>query len=252
MKTLDGKVALVTGAGQGVGQGIAYALATQGAQIAVAGRTESKLQTTCAEIRKRGGEAFPVVCDVTDRQQLQDCVAAVSGHFDALDILVNNAQIIHLRPLLQTEDRHFQDGIDSGPLATLRLMKLCHPQLKKNGGSIINLATSSALNGDVRGFGAYIAAKEAIRCVTRAAAHEWAADGIRVNCILPVANSPGMAEWEQNNPEAAQAYLQAMPLGRIGDCEQDIGRVVVFLCQPEASYVTAQSWVLDGGQSRLS
>ncbi len=248
---LEDKVALVTGAGQGVGQGIAYALATQGAHIAVAGRTESKLHVSCEEIRRRGRKALPIVCDVTDRQQLQDCTEAVIEHFGGLDILVNNAQIAPLGLLLEVTDADFQDGIASGPLASLRLMKLCYPHLKKSRGSIINLATSSAMGNSARGFGAYIAAKEATRCLTRAAAHEWAADGIRVNCILPVANSPGMEWFCETHPQAMEAFLESMPLGRIGDCEQDIGRVVAFLCGPDSSYITAQSLMLDGGQSRL-
>ncbi len=251
MGALEDKVALVTGAGQGVGQGIAYALAAEGAKIAAAGRTESKLQASCEEIGRRGSEGLPIVCDVMDAQQVEDCVQRAVEHFGRLDILVNNAQVVPLGTLMDMDDQQFQDGIDSGPLATLRFMRLCHPHLKKNGGIIINLASSSALRWDMRGYGAYAAAKEGIRCLTRAAAHEWAADGIRVNCILPLAESPAMKWWRESNAEEAEAFLQTVPLGRVGDCEQDIGRVVAFLCKPEASYMTAQSLVLDGGQSFL-
>ncbi len=103
----------------------------------------------------------------------------------------------------------------------------------------------------MRGYGVYAAAKEAIRCLTRAAAHEWAEHDIRVNCILPLALSPGMKWWKENNPEESEAFLKTVPLKRIGDCEKDIGRTVVFLCSPDASYITAQSLMLDGGQARL-
>ena len=252
MQQFKGKTALVTGAGQGVGQGIAFALAKEGTHIIVAGRTESKLLTSCEQIRSDGGSATAVVCEVTDAEQIDRCIAAaldVGG--GKLDILVNNAQIVSLGPLLKLSDKEWQDGLDSGPTASLRFMRGCYPALKKTAGSIINLASSSALRWDMRNYGAYAAAKEAIRCLTRAAAHEWAADGIRVNCILPLAMSPGMRWWMENNSEEAQAFLSTVPLGRVGHCEQDIGRVVAFLCSPAASYITAQSLVLDGGQARL-
>ena len=252
MGLFDGQTALITGAGQGVGQGIALALAAEGAQIVVAGRTESKLHDSCALIRERGGKAIAVGCDVVDAAQIEHCIAAALEAGDGgLDILVNNAQIVPLGSILDTDERAWQAGLDSGPTATLRFMKGCHAALKSRQGSIVNLASSSALRWDMKGYGLYAAAKEAIRCLTRAAAHEWAADGIRVNCILPLALSPGMAWWRENNPEEAEAFLSTVPMGRIGDCEKDIGRAVVFMCGPDAGYITAQSLVLDGGQANL-
>lgn len=251
MAIFNGKTAIVTGSGQGVGQGIALALAAEGANIVVAGRTESKLHDTCKLITERGGRAEAVACDVVDEKQIQNCVDATLKHFGGIDILINNAQIVALGNLLDVKEADYQAGMDSGPLASLRFMKLCHPHMKKNGGAIVNLASSSALRWSMVGFGAYAAAKEAIRCLTRAAAHEWAADNIRVNCILPLALSPGMEWWQNNNPEESKAFLGTVPMGHIGDCEKDIGRAVVFLCGPDAGYVTAQSLVLDGGQARL-
>lgn len=251
MGIFNDKTAIVTGSGQGVGQGIALALAAEGANIVVAGRTESKLHDTCKLITERGGRAEAVACDVVDEKQIQNCVDATLKHFSGIDILINNAQIVALGNLLDVKEADYQAGMDSGPLASLRFMKLCHPHMKKNGGAIVNLASSSALRWSMVGFGAYAAAKEAIRCLTRAAAHEWAADDIRVNCILPLALSPGMEWWQNNNPEESKAFLGTVPMGHIGDCEKDIGRAVVFLCGPDAGYVTAQSLVLDGGQARL-
>ena len=246
----DGKVALVTGAGQGVGQGIAFALAAAGARVAVAGRTLTKLESTCEAIRASGGVAEPIQCDVKSASSLEACVASVLAAFGSLDILVNNAQEVPLGTLDEVTDDAFVAGMESGPLATLRLMKLCRPHLK-DGGCIVNLASSAAKRWDMSGYGAYAATKEAIRSLTRAAACEWGPEGIRTNVILPHATSPGLAWWMEEYPEEAAAFVASIPQRRVGDCEQDIGRFVVLLCSDGAGYVNGQSIGLDGGQAFL-
>jgi NAD(P)-dependent dehydrogenase (short-subunit alcohol dehydrogenase family) len=129
-------------------------------------------------------------------------------------------------------------------------MRAAYPHLKTTSGSIVNLGSAAALRWDSSGYGCYGAVKEAIRQLTRQAACEWGADGIRVNCILPLAMSPGMEGWIEQRPEEAAAFLSTVPLGRVGDCETDIGSVVAFLASDEAAYVTGQSLLLDGGQAR--
>jgi NAD(P)-dependent dehydrogenase (short-subunit alcohol dehydrogenase family) len=250
MKSLKGKVAIVTGAGQGVGQGIAFALSAEGSAVVVAGRTESKLHDTCEEIEKRGGKAFPVACDVREKEQIEACVAKTVREYGTVDILVNNAQMVPLGTLLEVQEEDFIAGFDSGPLATLRLMKACYPYLK-GGGNIVNFGTSASIRWDPIGYGAYAAVKEATRSLTRAAACEWGPDGIRVNAIIPLALSPGMDGWVKARPEEAEAFLKMVPLGRIGDCEIDIGRAVVFLVGPDSGYITGATIPLDGGQSFL-
>ncbi|QFU75677.1 SDR family oxidoreductase [Halioglobus maricola] len=247
---LENKIALVTGAGQGVGQGIALALAAEGAKIAVTGRTESKLHTTCELIRERGGEALPVVCQVKSEESLANCVETVVGHYGGLQILVNNAQEVPLGELHDITDKAFTAGFESGPLATLRMMKLCYPHLKGDG-CIVNLGTSSAKRWDVNGFGAYAAIKEAIRALSRAAACEWGPDGIRTNVILPHAKSPGLEWWMNQYPEQAAEFIQSIPQKRIGDCEEDIGRFVALLCSEGSSYINGQSIGVDGGQALI-
>ena len=247
---LDGKVALVTGAGQGVGQGIALALAAAGARVAVTGRTLAKLEKTCALIRERGGEALPVQCEVKSSTSMSACVDAVVSHFGSLQILVNNAQEVPLGELHQVTDEAFIAGMESGPLATLRMMKLCYPHLKGDG-CIVNLGSSAAKRWDINGFGAYAATKEAIRALTRAAACEWGPDGIRANVILPHAKSPGLAWWMENHPEEAEDFVAGIPQRRVGECEEDIGRFVVLLCSAGSGYVNGQSIALDGGQALI-
>lgn len=247
---LQGKVALVTGAGQGVGQGIALALAAEGAKIAVTGRTLAKLETTVGEIGKRGGKAIAIECDVKNAASLEACVARTVSELGGLNILVNNAQEVPLGTLAQVSDEAFTAGWESGPLASFRLMKLCHPHLKGDG-NIINFGSSSAKRWDLAGYGAYAAVKEAIRQLTRAAACEFAKDGIRVNAILPLADSPAMAWWTRERPDEAAAFIATVPQGRVGSCEQDIGRFVVSLCSEDSRYITGQSIAVDGGQAYL-
>lgn len=250
MGKLTGKIALVTGAGQGVGQGIAFALAAEGAAVAVTGRTEAKLASTCKEIERRGGRALPVVCEVKEEASLVACVQKVVQHFGGLNILVNNAQEVPLGDLLSVSDDALNAGWQSGPLATFRLMKLCHPHLKGDG-CIVNLGSSAAKRWDASTYGPYAAVKEAIRSLTRAAACEWAKDGIRSNVILPHAKSPGLLWWTENNPEEAAEFVATIPMRRIGECEEDIGRFVATLCSDECRYVNGQTIALDGGQAYL-
>jgi NAD(P)-dependent dehydrogenase (short-subunit alcohol dehydrogenase family) len=247
---LAGRIALVTGAGQGVGQGIAYALAQEGASVAVAGRTLSKLEETCAEIRRRGGKALPVECDVKSAESLQACVSSVVAHYGTLHILVNNAQEVPLGALNEVTEAGLQAGWESGPLATFRLMKLCYPHLKGHG-CIVNLGTSAAMRWDASGYSAYAAVKESIRALSRGAACEWAKDGIRTNVILPHAKSPALKWWIESRPEESAAFIATIPQQRVGECEEDIGRFVALLCSDDCAYINGQSIAVDGGQAYL-
>jgi len=253
MTDLTGKVALVTGAGQGVGQGIALALAAAGAQVALYGRTEAKLDATAAEIAARGyGQALVLTGDVKQAENLASAVTATRAQFGGVDILVNNAQEVPNGKLLDVSDEAFMAGFESGPLATLRLMKLVQPIMAARGeGVIINLASSAGERWDMTGYGAYGAVKQAIRTLTRAAAAEWGRDGIRVLAIAPHAESPGLKRWIDKNPDEAEAFFRTIPLGRIGRLEEDIGRAVVSLCGPEMAYLTGATVPLDGGQAKM-
>jgi NAD(P)-dependent dehydrogenase (short-subunit alcohol dehydrogenase family) len=250
MNRLTGKVAFVTGAGQGVGRGIALALAADGAAVAVVGRTAAKLDAVVAEIQARDGRALAVTCDIKNPEALAAAVHATVTGLGGLNILVNNAQEVPLGTLDQVSEAAFTAGWDSGPLATFRLMKLCHAHLKGDG-CIVNLASPAAMRWDASGYGAYGAVKEAIRQLTRAAACEWAKDGIRSNCLLPLAQSPAMDWWTRERPAEAAAFIATVPMQRVGDCEADIGRFVATLCSDDCRYINGQSIAADGGQAYL-
>ncbi len=252
MTDLTSKAALITGAGQGVGQGIALALSAAGASVMLAGRTIAKVETSAELVRERGGTARTIGCDVKDSANLARAVEATVEAFGGLDILVNNAQEVPLGKLDEVSDEAFLAGFESGPLASLRLMKLARPHMAaRGGGTMFNLASSAGIRWDMTGYGAYGAIKQATRCLTRAAAAEWGRDGIRVLTIAPHAESPGLKWWVENNPDEAEAFFRTIPLGRIGRLEEDIGRAVAALCGPEMSYLTGATIPLDGGQANF-
>ena len=252
MGTLQGKVAVVTGAGQGVGQGIALALASEGASVAVVGRTLAKLEDTCAQLRERGVRAEAYQLDLLDTDAIGPLVDAIAADLGRLDVVVNNAYDGVLMPLLDLSLRNFTKGFVSGPFAAFALMKAAHPHLvAAGGGSIVNLVTSAMVRWDPSTYGSYAAAKSALRSLTRTAAVEWAPDGIRVNSIAPHAMSPGLKWWTETNPEEAAEFVATIPMRRIGDPEADIGRAVVALVGPDLAYLTGATVPLDGGQAHF-
>lgn len=251
MTRLANKVALVTGGGQGVGRGIALALAAEGASVAIIGRTQEKVQACAAEIEQRGVRALALACDGKDADQLASAVDRVVATLGDLDILVNSAQEVPVGSLDDLTDEALQGGWDSGPMAAFRLMKLCRPHLTGDG-CIVNLATSAPKRWDLSGYGGYAAVKESMRQLTRTAACEWGAEGIRSNCIVPLANSPAMAWWTSEHPDEAAEFATSIPMQRIGDCEADIGRFAANLCTDDCRYVNGQTIGLDGGQAPLS
>ncbi|WP_088310603.1 SDR family NAD(P)-dependent oxidoreductase [Novosphingobium sp. B 225] len=252
MSELAGKVAVVTGAGQGVGQGIALAFSAAGAAVVVAGRTLEKVEATAAAIRAHGGKALALACNVKDASDLAALVEQAAAQFGGIDILVNNAQEVPLGKLMDVSDEAFVAGFESGPLASFRLMKLVQPHMAaRGGGTIINLASSAGIRWDMTGYGAYAAVKQAVRALTRAGAAEWGADKIRVLTVAPHAESPGLKWWVENNPDEAKAFFRTIPLGRIGRLEEDIGRAVVALCSESMAYLTGATIPLDGGQANF-
>jgi len=252
-QTLKGKVALITGAGQGIGQGIALAMAERGANVVVVGRTYSKCENTCKMIKQRfSGTAIPMTADVAIHKDLKRITQETVNEFKTIDILVNNAVATSIGPLISQTDDNVIQAFMVGPMATLRLMQLCYPYLKQQGGSIVNMASTASKRWDMANYGVYAAEKDAIRALTRAAASEWGPNNIRANSILPHASSAALQKWMTHRPEEAAEFTKSIPLQRVGDCETDIGQFVAVLCSPESSYISGQSIALDGGQAYMN
>jgi meso-butanediol dehydrogenase / (S,S)-butanediol dehydrogenase / diacetyl reductase len=236
---LAGKAAIVTGAGQGAGRGIAEAFALAGARVALVGRTRGKLDEVAAGLGS--GAGLPVVCDVADPAQIDDAVAEVAAAFGGVQILVNAAHhMVRDGSLLDITDDDLDALWRTGPLATLRLMRACHPHLAGDG-VIINFGSGAQFRP--QGYGAYAAAKDAIQALTRAAAVEWGRDGIRAHVIVPHVVSPSM---EATFKGSYDDLLARIPVGRLGRPE-DIGAAAVFLAGPGATYLTGQVLMVDGG-----
>jgi short-subunit dehydrogenase len=212
------------------------------------GRTAETLAAVKQEIAAKGGVALDVVCNITKPEDLQRLVAATVKRFGGINILINNAALIPHGALLEIDDTVVQQAWETGPLATLQLMRLCHPHLKGDG-AIVNVSSGVAIAGAAHNRGIYAAVKAALNAISRSAANEWGPDGIRVNTIMPVARTEAVDRFFANEPERAQAMLASIPLGRLGDTEQDIGRAVVFLAGPDARYLTGATIPLDGGAS---
>ncbi|PYY68059.1 3-oxoacyl-ACP reductase [Pseudomonas jessenii] len=241
MSRLNGKVAIVTGAGRGIGRATAKLFAEEGAKVAVVSRTAENVAGVVAEIQAAGGIAFGVVCDIADPDQIKSAVEKVVAEYGRIDILVNNAfdPSAVFSSVLDLSAEQLQRNLEMGPIAYLRTMQVCYPHLKASGeGRVINFASLAGVIG-LQGYAPYNMAKEAVRALTRSAAREWGADKITVNNVMPIADTWGAA---------ANAPAPTNALGRYGSPEEDIAPVVLFLASKDAQFLTGYSLTPDGGQ----
>lgn len=248
MDRLIDRVAIVTGAGQGIGRGIAHRFAKEGARVVVAEWKAHRGERVVAELEKLGAEAIAVPTDVSDRAQLEALVEKTVDTFGCVDILVNNAQSFTPNvPFHEKTDEMWSVSLLTGPLATFWAMCAVYPVMRNGGGGrIINFAS---LNGEVgqRLTVDYNASKEAIRSITKTAAREWGHDGILVNAIAPGAASPVYQAWAKRQPEMAAEQERKKPIPRAGDPELDIGGVALFLASEDSRYLTGHTLFVDGG-----
>ena len=248
MGRLDGKVAIVTGSGQGIGRGIALVFAREGAHVVVAELKEHRAERTAGEITERGGSAIALAVDVSRREQVDRMVAATVERFGRIDVLVNNAQGMHAhKPFEEITDEDFDVFLISGLKGTFWAMQAAFPHMRdQGGGRIINFVSLNALNG-APGLADYNATKGAIAALSRTAAREWGKHNILVNCIAPGATSKRTIEFFERNPGMAEHIREERPLGRLADPEQDLAPVALFLASDDGHFVTGQTYFVDGG-----
>ena len=210
---LRDKVAIVTGAGQGVGRGIALAFAREGAALVVADLDEESGARVAGELEALGAKARFVRCDVSDRADVDAAVGETVEAFGGIDVLVNNAQRAPAAPLplIEHTDAVIDLCFDSGFRGTFYFMQACYPHLKQRGGRIIKLGSAAGLRG-IAGQAVYGAAKEAIRALSKTAAREWGPDGINVNIICPLANSPGVERLLELAPQLEKQITAGRPI----------------------------------------
>ena len=245
---LDGKRALVTGAGRGIGRAVALALAAAGAELALVSRTSSELEAVAHDIAQDGGRARALPFDVTDSAAMRDAFAGLG----ALDILVNNAGLNRPQPFLDVDEDTLDRLLDLNVRAAFlvaqaaaRLM-VAPTGAKAGGGVIINMSSQMGHVGSERDRTVYVMTKHAIEGLTKAMAVELAPKGVRVVSIAPTFIDTPLVRPFFADPTFRQWVLDRIPLGRLGTVEE-VASAVVFLASPAASLVTGSSLLVDGG-----
>jgi NAD(P)-dependent dehydrogenase (short-subunit alcohol dehydrogenase family) len=250
MSRLADKVAIVTGASQGIGLAIARAYVREGAAVVLSARRGEVLEVETRKLEEAGGKVLAITADVALREDANRTIAATVERFGRIDILVNNAQTTRQAGVESITDEAIALTFGSGLFGTLFHMQAAFPHLKERGGSIVNFGTRQGIYGEP-GDGIYGANKEGVRALSRSAAREWGQFGIRVNVINPAGLSPAAARFFEENPERGQKYMEDISLRRFGDLDTDIAPVAVFLASEDSRYVTGQTINADGGQIML-
>jgi 3-oxoacyl-[acyl-carrier protein] reductase len=241
---LNGKVAIVTGAGRNIGRAIALALAADGASILINARSNrAEADGVAREIEAAGGKAIVHIGDVGDAAQVQAMVELAAKHFGRIDILVNNAAVRREKPFAEMSYAEWREIMNVTLDGTFHCVKACLPHLKTSGaGTIVNIGGLSAHTG-AKDRAHVVTAKAGIIGFTRALAHDLAADGITVNCVVPgLIGTPR----PKDKPEPAHHLTHPTITGERGRPE-DVAAAVRFLCGPDARYINGQALHSNGG-----
>jgi gluconate 5-dehydrogenase/3-oxoacyl-[acyl-carrier protein] reductase/2-deoxy-D-gluconate 3-dehydrogenase len=262
---LKDKVAIVTGAGSGIGRGIALTFAEAGVDVAVAARTKEKLEKTAEGIRKLGRQALVIQADVTKKADVQNVVAQTLKTFGKIDIMVNNAGIVILKPVVYVpgmklegwevadswdtplSEEEWHRVLDTDLTSAFLFAQAIGPYLlERRKGRVINISSNSAELSPPY-FSSYCAAKAALSMFTRCLATEWGPYNVTVNAIGPGSVLTELSAPVLNVPERKERILKAVPLKRLAE-PREIGLLAAYLASDAAGYITGQTFFIDGGQ----
>lgn len=245
---LDGKVAIITGSGKGIGRGIAHSLAGAGADIVIADIDNKNAQSVKGEIEKLGRKSIVSNTDITDEAQVQQMREDVLKEFGKIDILINNAGVMPPQQLLEDMSLETWAGhIETNLTSVFICSKLIGQQMiEQKKGNIINIASVTALVINTDYCAPYAAAKAGVISFTKACARDWARHNIRVNSISPGYTNTPLGEYFSKQPGFAETILPRILLGRQQEC-YELGNAAVFLASDASSYVTGSNLISDGG-----
>ena len=247
MNRLQNKIALITGATSGIGEAMAKRFAEEGAMVVVVGRNKERAEKVIEAIRKRGGMADYLLCDVTEPTEVLALREAFLRQFDHLDILVNNAGVLLTAPLKEIREEDWLNTFDTNVHATMRVTQKFIDLIEQSKGTILNNVSIDGLQSLTRGRAnyAYCASKAAAIKFTQQLALNYTPKGIRVNCLCP-----GVTETPFFTNRDFSRFNDAIPMGRVGKPEE-IANAALFLVSDEASYVSGAVLTVDGAASLM-
>lgn len=248
MKRLDGKVSLITGAGRGIGRGIAEKFAVEGARVVVADIDETAAKKSAEELTSAYQvETLGLFCDVTMQESVNTALEKILQHFGRVDVLVNNAGWDKVEPFLESEASTWDRVVHINLYGVFHTCKAILPQMIAQGsGKVVNIGSDAGRVGS-SGEAVYSATKGGVIAFTKTLAREMARHQINVNCVCPgPADTPLFAEISSDNPKIAEALKRSIPFRRLAQ-PHDIANAVAFLASEEAAYITGQTLSVSGG-----